>query len=81
MVYGRRPHRFSSPNSSDASAGVCCAGLKASTIALGPSISPSIATAPPLLNISTVGLPAKNGIFAPFIYKNDDFAKTGSGQT
>ena len=26
-------------------------------------------------------IPAKNGIFEPFIYKNDDFAKTGSGQT
>jgi hypothetical protein len=25
--------------------------------------------------------PAKNGIFAPLIYKNDHFAKTGSGQT
>ena len=25
--------------------------------------------------------PAKNGIFEPFIYKNDHFAKTGSGQT
>jgi hypothetical protein len=24
--------------------------------------------------------PAKNGIFEPFIYKNDHFAKTGSGQ-
>jgi hypothetical protein len=26
-------------------------------------------------------LPAKNGIFEPFIYKNDHFTKTGSGQT
>jgi hypothetical protein len=26
-------------------------------------------------------LTAKNGIFEPFIYKNDHFAKTGSGQT
>jgi hypothetical protein len=26
-------------------------------------------------------VPAKNGIFAPFTYKNDHFAKTGSGQT
>jgi hypothetical protein len=26
-------------------------------------------------------LPAKNDIFEPFIYKNDHFAKTGSGQT
>jgi hypothetical protein len=26
-------------------------------------------------------IPAKNGIFEPFIYKNDHFAKTGSGQT
>jgi hypothetical protein len=25
--------------------------------------------------------PAKNGIFEPFVYKNDPFAKTGSGQT
>jgi hypothetical protein len=25
--------------------------------------------------------PATNGIFEPFIYKNDHFAKTGSGQT
>jgi hypothetical protein len=25
--------------------------------------------------------PAKNGIFEPFLYKNDDIAKTGSGQT
>jgi hypothetical protein len=25
--------------------------------------------------------PAKNGIFAPFIFKNEQFAKTGSGQT
>jgi hypothetical protein len=25
--------------------------------------------------------PAKNGIFEPFLYKNDDFTKTGSGQT
>jgi hypothetical protein len=25
--------------------------------------------------------PAKNGIFAPFIYKREHFAKTGSGQT
>jgi hypothetical protein len=25
--------------------------------------------------------PAENGIFAPFLYKNDHFAKTGSGQT
>ena len=24
---------------------------------------------------------AKNGIFEPFVYKNDHFAKTGSGQT
>jgi hypothetical protein len=23
----------------------------------------------------------RNGIFEPFIYKNDHFAKTGSGQT
>jgi hypothetical protein len=23
----------------------------------------------------------KNGLFEPFIYKNDDFTKTGSGQT
>jgi hypothetical protein len=23
----------------------------------------------------------KNGLFEPFISKNDDFAKTGSGQT
>jgi hypothetical protein len=23
----------------------------------------------------------KNGIFEPFMYKNDHFAKTGSGQT
>jgi hypothetical protein len=23
----------------------------------------------------------ENGIFEPFIYKNEDFAKTGSGQT
>jgi hypothetical protein len=27
-----------------------------------------------------VGTP-KNGIFEPFLYKNDHFAKTGSGQT
>jgi hypothetical protein len=27
------------------------------------------------------GAPAKNGIFEPFIFKNDHFAKTGSGQT
>jgi hypothetical protein len=26
-------------------------------------------------------LPAKNGIFEPFIYINDHFAKTSSGQT
>jgi hypothetical protein len=26
-------------------------------------------------------LPAKTGIFEPFIYRNDHFAKTGSGQT
>jgi hypothetical protein len=25
--------------------------------------------------------PAKNGIFEPFIYKNDHFTKTGSGQS
>ena len=25
--------------------------------------------------------PAKDGILEPFIYKNDHFAKTGSGQT
>jgi len=25
--------------------------------------------------------PAENGIFEPFIYKNEHFAKTGSGQT
>ena len=25
--------------------------------------------------------PAKNGFFEPFIYKNEHFAKTGSGQT
>jgi hypothetical protein len=25
--------------------------------------------------------PAENGFFEPFIYKNDHFAKTGSGQT
>jgi hypothetical protein len=25
--------------------------------------------------------PAKNGIFEPFLYKNDHFATTGSGQT
>jgi hypothetical protein len=25
--------------------------------------------------------PAETGIFEPFIYKNDHFAKTGSGQT
>ena len=24
---------------------------------------------------------SKNGLFEPFIYKNDHFAKTGSGQT
>jgi hypothetical protein len=27
------------------------------------------------------GTPAKTGIFEPFLYKNDHFAKTGSGQT
>jgi hypothetical protein len=26
-------------------------------------------------------LPAKNGIFEPFMHLNDHFAKTGSGQT
>jgi hypothetical protein len=26
-------------------------------------------------------LPAKNGIFEPFMYKSDHFTKTGSGQT
>jgi hypothetical protein len=26
-------------------------------------------------------IPAENGIVEPFIYKNDHFAKTGSGQT
>jgi hypothetical protein len=25
--------------------------------------------------------PCEKRFFAPFIYKNDDFAKTGSGQT
>jgi hypothetical protein len=24
---------------------------------------------------------SKNGLFGPFIYKNENFAKTGSGQT
>ena len=27
------------------------------------------------------GAPAKNGIFEPFIFKDDYFTKTGSGQT
>eukprot|EP01046_Picozoa_sp_COSAG06_P012688 COSAG06_NODE_753_length_12547_cov_928.116244_10_plen_94_part_00 len=29
---------------------------------------------------STVRVPAKHAIFEPFIYENDHFAKTGSGQ-
>jgi hypothetical protein len=29
----------------------------------------------------TVAAPAENGIFEPFIYKNEHFAKTGAGQT
>jgi hypothetical protein len=28
-----------------------------------------------------VNLQVKNGLFEPFIHKNDDFTKTGSGQT
>jgi hypothetical protein len=34
-----------------------------------------------LLNGWEVQLPAENGFFEPFVYKNDHFAKTGSGQT
>jgi hypothetical protein len=30
---------------------------------------------------SAFSSPAKNGIVEPFVYKNDHFAKTGSGQT
>jgi hypothetical protein len=30
--------------------------------------------------VARVSLPAKNGIFEPFIYITDHFAKTGSGQ-
>jgi hypothetical protein len=39
--------------------------------------------APPLSKLSSCasGRSAKNGIFEPFIYKYDHFAKTGSGQT
>jgi hypothetical protein len=33
------------------------------------------------LTLSIAAAPAKNGIFEPFLYKNDHFAKTGSGQT
>jgi hypothetical protein len=29
----------------------------------------------------TIGLVAKRQLFAPFVYKNDLIAKTGSGQT
>jgi hypothetical protein len=31
--------------------------------------------------IDSVHLGAKNATFAPFIYENEHFAKTGSGQT
>jgi hypothetical protein len=31
--------------------------------------------------LAGIARPAENGIFEPFIYKNDHFAKTGSGQT
>jgi hypothetical protein len=34
-----------------------------------------------MTHLRHVPTPAKNGIFEPFIYKNDHFAKTGSGQT
>jgi hypothetical protein len=32
-------------------------------------------------NVSTAPPPAENGILEPFKYKNEHFAKTGSGQT
>jgi hypothetical protein len=32
-------------------------------------------------HIRTPSSNAENGIFEPFIYKNEHFAKTGSGQT
>ena len=31
--------------------------------------------------VRRAAVPAKNGTVEPFIYKNDRFAKTGSGQT
>ena len=30
---------------------------------------------------STAFLPSKNGLFEPFVYENEHFTKTGSGQT
>jgi hypothetical protein len=32
-------------------------------------------------NSRAFSTPAENGIFEPFTYKNEHFAKTGSGQT
>jgi hypothetical protein len=32
-------------------------------------------------DVSGMFLVRKTPLFAPFIYKNDDFTKTGSGQT
>jgi hypothetical protein len=34
-----------------------------------------------ILLLLRLGHPAENGFFEPFIYKDDHFAKTGSGQT
>eukprot|EP01046_Picozoa_sp_COSAG06_P027043 COSAG06_NODE_2364_length_7003_cov_3.258980_3_plen_66_part_00 len=55
-------------------------------MALMPAVGSSLQDSLPftdwhiLLSLPTHG--AKNSIFAmPFLYKNDDFAKTGSGQT
>ena len=35
---------------------------------------------PPLLTIAAAWAVSKNGLFEPFMYKNDHFNKTGSGQ-
>ena len=46
------------------------------------SVPTGLTTTLPAFDVATAAiLPAENGFFEPFLYKNDHFAKTGSGQT
>ena len=47
----------------------------------GPGLGRAAARVVPTTPFNTSETDRKNGLFAPFIYKNDHFTKTGSGQT